>query len=87
MPSKRKAGFEQLFPPSSQVDIMIERNTESNTFEIHCDEVECDFSEEFYSGGDWGSFIEKAKARGWKIRRDDDLEEWFHTCPGCAGTK
>ena len=60
---------------------MIERN-ELNIFVMYCDE--CDLFEEFDTDGDWNSFIDKAKARGWKIRKDEDLNEWFHTCPECV---
>ena len=61
---------------------MIERNSDLNVFEICCDE--CDFSEEFDTDGNWQAFIDAAKAQGWKMRKDEDLGEWFHTCPGCA---
>lgn len=60
---------------------MIERN-ELNIFVIYCDN--CDCSDEYDTDGDWDTFIEEAKSEGWKIKKDEDLGEWFHTCPDCV---
>ena len=69
------------------VNGMIENNKDLGIFEMYCDEDGCGFSEEFDTDGNWQAFIDEAKANDWKIRKDEDLGEWFHVCPDCAGTK
>lgn len=61
---------------------MIESNHTFGTFEMFCDEVGCDFSEEFDTDGSFQEAIAEAKLKGWKISRKDG--DWHHKCPDCV---
>ncbi len=61
---------------------MIESDKDFGTFEMYCDEVGCDHSEQFDTDGDFYAMIKEAKESGWVIKKDGD--DWVHTCPICS---
>lgn len=50
-------------------------------FTIYCDERKCQESEEFDTDNDFRSFIDEAKAAGWRVYKDGS--NWAHKCPSC----
>jgi hypothetical protein len=62
---------------------MIDSDQTFGTFDIYCDEVGCDRSEQFDTDGDFYRAIKEAKEAGWTMKKDGN--EWVHTCPMCSG--
>jgi len=47
-----------------------------------CECNEC--GETAYAGTlEFRPFVADLKANGWKITKDDEADEWLHTCPEC----
>jgi len=61
---------------------MIDSDQAFGTFDIYCDEVGCDTSEQFDTDGDFYQAIKEAKEAGWTMKKDGN--EWVHTCPNCS---
>lgn len=54
----------------------------NGVFTIYCEERGCSESESFDTDNDFRSFIDEAKADGWKVYKDGD--NWAHKCPSCV---
>lgn len=58
---------------------MIERNGVFGSFEIYCDDDDCDCSKEFDTDDDFKEAMKQAREEGWTMHQDDG--HWVHYCP------
>ena len=61
---------------------MIDSYRTFGTFEIYCDNKDCERSKLYDTDGDWDDFIREAYSDGWESSKADG--RWTHICPDCV---